>query len=43
MNYYFLMVFTQETLQDMPESEQVFNREENELMTDITITKEIVE
>ena len=43
MNDYFLTVFTQETLQDMPESEQVFNGEENELLTDITITKEIVE
>ena len=43
MNYYFLMVFTQETLQDMPESEQVFNGEETEMLTGIAKTKEIVE
>ena len=43
MNEYFLTVFTQEKVQDIPESEQVFNGEEAEMLTDITITKEIVE
>ena len=36
-------MFTQETLQDTPESEQVFNGEETEMLTGITITKKIVE
>ena len=43
MNGYFWTVFTQETLQDTPESEQVFNGEETEMLTGITITKKIVE
>ena len=36
MNEYFLTVFTQETVQDIPESEQVFKGEETEMLTDIT-------
>ena len=43
MNEYFLTVFTQETVQDVPEAEQVFNGEENDKLVDIIITKDIVE
>ena len=43
LNEYFITVFTQENLQDIPVSEQMFRAEENEKLKDITITKEQVE
>ena len=43
MNEYFLTVFTQENLQDIPDSEEIFEAEEIKKLTDISVTKEIVE
>ena len=43
MNQYFSTVFTQENMQDILDSEQVFGAEETEKLTDIPVTKELVE
>ncbi len=43
MSDYFFIVFAQENMQDLPNSDKIFRVEENEKLTDITITKEIVE
>ncbi len=39
MNEYFLTIFAQENMQDLPISEKIFRIEEDEKLTDITITK----
>ena len=43
LNEYFLTVFTQENMQEMPVSEQMFRANDNEKLIDIFINKEIVE
>ena len=43
LNEYFFTVFTQENMQDIPDSEQIFRAEESEKLIDITVTKEKVE
>ncbi len=37
----FLTVFTKENMHDMPNNEQMFRADENEKLTDISITREI--
>ena len=39
LNEYFLTVFTQENMQDIPDSEQILRAEESEKLTDIPVTK----
>ena len=43
MNEYFITVFTQENMQDMSDSEQIFLEEESEKVINISVTKEMVE
>ena len=43
LNEYFLVVFTQEIILDIPNNEQIFRAEKSERMKGIPVTKEIVE
>lgn len=43
MNEHFLTVFTQQNMQELPDSEQGFRAEKNTKLTGIFITKEILE
>ncbi|MPC48089.1 hypothetical protein E2C01_041854 [Portunus trituberculatus] len=43
MNNYFFTVFTQENMQEIPDSEQIFRAEESKKLTDIHLTREMVE
>ena len=43
MDEYFLTVFTQENMQDISDSEQISRAEESDKLTDIPVTKELVE
>ena len=43
LNEYFLTVFTQKNMQGILESKQIFGAEESDRLTDIPITKEIIE
>ena len=43
MTKYFLTLFTQENMQDISDSEQISRAEESDKLTDIPVTKEMVE
>ena len=43
LNEYFLTVLTQENMQDIPNSEQIFRAEESKKLRDIPVTKEMAE
>ena len=42
MNEYFLIVFTQENMQGIPDNEQISETEDSEKLTDLSVTKEMV-
>ncbi len=43
LNKYFLSVFTQENLSTLPEGVQVYKGNDNDMLKDVTITRQIVQ